>query len=343
MAYLQNSVLQIPRGIAVHLSSTAPAGHGHPSSNTRDGDGQHRAAFYSSKTAKENSSRPSQPLLPYNLARPSAGTRPSDSTQRHSSSDRKSGDPSRAYKIIQNSLHPDAYIYESSVASQSDIFSSSASSHSDTESTVLSMTAAEPERLNLSSTATSLLRITNPGGETSSARSSSPPSSPRPFSVAIPPLTVALQRPGSSRGEQGSGQPAPPQTHTAYFAKVETVSDSEDERDSSSNPPRLPAPRAVEVNVTSPPGVVLHDRVVSKVPDAPTSAVGSAASGMSVRDREGLDRNMITASSRRQSYISPPGIEAMCSNRTVRFTENLVCPSPILPSMRRKGWYNRRG
>ncbi|KAF4616987.1 hypothetical protein D9613_008889 [Agrocybe pediades] len=29
--------------------------------------------------------------------------------------------------------------------------------------------------------------------------------------------------------------------------------------------------------------------------------------------------------------------------RTVRWTENLVCPSPVTPSQRRKGWFNRRG
>ena len=29
--------------------------------------------------------------------------------------------------------------------------------------------------------------------------------------------------------------------------------------------------------------------------------------------------------------------------RSVRWTENLICPSPIFPSQRRKGWFNRRG
>ncbi|KAL6299342.1 hypothetical protein BKA93DRAFT_742472, partial [Sparassis latifolia] len=31
------------------------------------------------------------------------------------------------------------------------------------------------------------------------------------------------------------------------------------------------------------------------------------------------------------------------SRRCVRWTENLVCPSPVPPSERRKGWFNRRG
>jgi hypothetical protein len=29
--------------------------------------------------------------------------------------------------------------------------------------------------------------------------------------------------------------------------------------------------------------------------------------------------------------------------RNVRWNENLVCPSPIFPNQRRKGWFNRRG
>ncbi|KAJ7155026.1 hypothetical protein C8R46DRAFT_1296086, partial [Mycena filopes] len=29
--------------------------------------------------------------------------------------------------------------------------------------------------------------------------------------------------------------------------------------------------------------------------------------------------------------------------RNVRWNENLVCPSPIFASQRRKGWFNRRG
>ncbi|KAF8873214.1 hypothetical protein CPB85DRAFT_1170859, partial [Mucidula mucida] len=29
--------------------------------------------------------------------------------------------------------------------------------------------------------------------------------------------------------------------------------------------------------------------------------------------------------------------------RTVRWNENLICPSPIFPDQRRKGWFNKRG
>ncbi|KAF6743659.1 hypothetical protein DFP72DRAFT_813908 [Ephemerocybe angulata] len=29
--------------------------------------------------------------------------------------------------------------------------------------------------------------------------------------------------------------------------------------------------------------------------------------------------------------------------RNVRWNDNLICPSPVLPSAKRQGWYNRRG
>ena len=35
--------------------------------------------------------------------------------------------------------------------------------------------------------------------------------------------------------------------------------------------------------------------------------------------------------------------EASPTKRSVRWHEDLVCPSPVLPGQRRKGWYNRRG
>ncbi|KAJ3714365.1 hypothetical protein C8R42DRAFT_559808, partial [Lentinula raphanica] len=37
-----------------------------------------------------------------------------------------------------------------------------------------------------------------------------------------------------------------------------------------------------------------------------------------------------------------PAVETLRS-RCVRWNEELICPSPIWPSQRRKGWFNRRG
>lgn len=45
--------------------------------------------------------------------------------------------------------------------------------------------------------------------------------------------------------------------------------------------------------------------------------------------------------------ITPSGLEASATGppgkRCVRWTEDLICPSPVPPGQRRKGWYNRRG
>ena len=40
---------------------------------------------------------------------------------------------------------------------------------------------------------------------------------------------------------------------------------------------------------------------------------------------------------------NPEGVAAANVRRTVRWTEDLICPSPVPPEQRRKGWYNRRG
>jgi len=45
---------------------------------------------------------------------------------------------------------------------------------------------------------------------------------------------------------------------------------------------------------------------------------------------------------------NPPFVEHLRSSsappaRSVRWNENLICPSPILASQRRQGWFNRRG
>ena len=41
--------------------------------------------------------------------------------------------------------------------------------------------------------------------------------------------------------------------------------------------------------------------------------------------------------------VEPSGRSSAPLIRSVRWTENLICPSPVLASQRRKGWFNRRG
>ena len=53
------------------------------------------------------------------------------------------------------------------------------------------------------------------------------------------------------------------------------------------------------------------------------------------RNSDGDQGKIMPPRPRRCSTVPPP--------RSVRWLEELVCPSPILPSQRRKGWFNRRG
>lgn len=53
------------------------------------------------------------------------------------------------------------------------------------------------------------------------------------------------------------------------------------------------------------------------------------------RNSDGDQGKIMPPRPRRSSTVPPP--------RSVRWCEGLVCPSPILPSQRRRGWFNRRG
>jgi len=53
------------------------------------------------------------------------------------------------------------------------------------------------------------------------------------------------------------------------------------------------------------------------------------------RNSDGDQGQIMPLRPRRSNTVPPP--------RSVRWLEELVCPSPILPSQRRKGWFNRRG
>ena len=44
----------------------------------------------------------------------------------------------------------------------------------------------------------------------------------------------------------------------------------------------------------------------------------------------------------REPNVAIAGVEPIAQARTVRFSENLICPSPIPRDRRRKGWFNKR-
>lgn len=53
--------------------------------------------------------------------------------------------------------------------------------------------------------------------------------------------------------------------------------------------------------------------------------------------------NRLPPARRVSNIIINTNVDNPITSRTVRFSENLICPSPILPSRRRQGWYNKRG
>ena len=83
-----------------------------------------------------------------------------------------------------------------------------------------------------------------------------------------------------------------------------------------------------------PPGLERYSKNLHSIPTGPT---------YSVPHRKRANGEQVPL-----NLTRPAGVEQECTllappTRCVRWNENLICPSPILASQRRKGWYNRRG
>ena len=55
------------------------------------------------------------------------------------------------------------------------------------------------------------------------------------------------------------------------------------------------------------------------------------------------DQNQPHPSFKQQAHHSQSYQQQLDASRNVRWDENLICPSPVVPNERRKGWFNRRG
>jgi hypothetical protein len=139
---------------------------------------------------------------------------------------------------------------------------------------------------------------------------------------------------------------------------VPPVRRNSDERRAQAPPPltrressQAPPPLTRRDSAQAPPPLTRRD---SSQPSSRTTS----PSGSGPNVPPGLQYPMAPSMSRRPSTSpqrspsgeqpSPPRIlttsqEGTTQKRSVRWTEDLVCPSPILPSQRRRGWYNRRG
>ena len=143
------------------------------------------------------------------------------------------------------------------------------------------------------------------------ATSSAPPLARTQSSRPGPPPPPAPSHPGPQprNTDMGSSHLPPPPLPTNSFASP--PSSSPPRRDA-----RTPSPQH------SPPG---HAR--AQTPSPQTHAQSSNGSPTAA------------------SVIGAAGalVVAAAAKRSVRWTENLVCPSPVPPESRRKGWFNRRG
>lgn len=69
----------------------------------------------------------------------------------------------------------------------------------------------------------------------------------------------------------------------------------------------------------------------------------STSHANSVPRRRHSDGDQVPMNSTRPTVVEDVRSSSTPPLRSVRWNENLICPSPILSSQRRKGWFNRRG
>lgn len=278
----------------------------------------------------------------------------------------------KPYGIVPSAI-PDTYIYERSISSMSDLPGSpSSSSSSDSDSIV----GVSPYSLEVSSTrASSSTETLDATAYSAQNRDTLTASAPPPYGNSrgpvIPPsgrqAMADISNTCSSRHISGAhvndnGERSAPrvagQTSQAYPApSIPPPSRrNSDERTGRPAAPVLPLPPALSRrdsrsrsisptgNVTEaeptlrlPPG--LQHAAPSIYPNGPTSTLQRANSSPTVsltqRNPQDVTKPPLTRG------MSNP--ETPAAKRCVRWTEDLVCPSPIPVEQRRKGWFNRRG
>jgi hypothetical protein len=89
-----------------------------------------------------------------------------------------------------------------------------------------------------------------------------------------------------------------------------------------------------EVHLPYPPGLEQYTQNLQNIPVGPTHP------GSHHRRSNG---EQVLMSSERPAVVDQVYPSSASPTRCVRWNEDLICPSPILSSQRRKGWYNRRG
>ncbi|KAL4252986.1 hypothetical protein ABKN59_003540 [Abortiporus biennis] len=280
---------------------------------------------------------------------------------------------SRPYGIYPSAL-ADTYIYERSVSSVSDILASPLSSSS-SDSSILSESVVslslEVSSIRASSSTETLETTALPLSNVVDPVNVSPLQNSPPGGIYSQPQNATNMTRNMS--SQPQTYPTPPTPN--YRPSVESVSDdgsdtvfSEDVPMNSNRSGPYPRsaptmePRSFMVSSAMPPPPVRRGsderttfvsptqvreqrhspvdyRATSTSPTSPTSPYDEAL----LRAPPGLQGapslGRMTSTEPRAVY----GADSLPTKRSVRWTENLICPSPLPKDQRRRGWFNRRG
>ncbi|KAH9930483.1 uncharacterized protein BXZ73DRAFT_90298 [Epithele typhae] len=147
-------------------------------------------------------------------------------------------------------------------------------------------------------------------------------------SAHLPPPPPSSSPPASSSASSSSAPPASGPSSRRERER-ERERDRDREQRAPSPPHAAPAPPTAHAQIL-PPALFPPPPAASANPPAPPST-------------------SVSSSSTLQGTPPPPGplagglVVATVNKRSVRWTEDLVCPSPIPSDRRRKGWFNKRG
>jgi len=172
-----------------------------------------------------------------------------------------------------------------------------------------------------------------------------PPPAAQPPSRSIDRAASTLQStaPPHTRGLSTQERP-----RSSFVEPVYTQSHTEPLRHhSDGDEPYTSSMPSIPRSVTTP-----HDKLGSNstkvMLTTPPKAVNSAHSNGSAHSepqpqRRYSDGDQARAPTRHANAQALSGRSSVPLLRSVRWTENLICPSPVLARQRRKGWFNRRG
>ncbi|KIP11833.1 hypothetical protein PHLGIDRAFT_417129 [Phlebiopsis gigantea 11061_1 CR5-6] len=367
-------LVEIPRGCSIHVFKTpSPPVYGQP--GAMKPDHQNRTPSPGSKQLVY-ASRPDATRKPsFGRATDYFGDQVNDYDRRLQVDLTRTSKPQKPYSIYPGTI-PDTYIYERSISSMSDLPGSpESSSSSDTESLDTPIERCSIRARSSVETLEATL-YAPPNGQTSpgttspySAFYSSAPLTNAGRPVVVPPLSLTSGKYSpadddastvvSERDQPRNARP------TAIYAQGPAAAAplvvppppsrrNSDERSSSSSSRAQAAP-------------MLTRRESTQQGTRTTSPPRGSDADTSVRLPPGLQYTNVAPPMPRRSSTSPPATSGFTSQRSptgeqpplsrtvsngadihpprrgVRWTENLICPSTVPRTERRRGWWNRRG